>query len=100
MKAFDPQWTAFRNFVKTGIQFAFCTKTTPWFLYLWKKPLCDFDRDRFCFGFQRHNLAVQSFTEAANHTALHSNCGVSALALICQSPWMDPQKSSSTHPRS
>ena len=22
MKAFDPQWIAFRNFVKTGIQFA------------------------------------------------------------------------------
>ena len=32
MKAFDPQWIAFRNFVKTGIQFAVCTKTTPWFL--------------------------------------------------------------------
>ena len=33
MKAFDPQWIAFRNFVKTGIQFAVCTKTTPWFLW-------------------------------------------------------------------
>ena len=32
MKALDPQWIAFRNFVKTGIQFATCTKTTPWFL--------------------------------------------------------------------
>ena len=32
MKAFDPQWIAFRNFVKTGIQFAVCT-TTPWFLW-------------------------------------------------------------------
>ena len=27
MKAFDPQWIAFKNFVKTGIQFAVCTKT-------------------------------------------------------------------------
>ena len=32
MKAFDPQWIAFRNFVKTGIQFAVYTKTLPWFL--------------------------------------------------------------------
>ena len=33
MNAFDPKWIAFRNFKKSRIQFAICTKTTSWFLW-------------------------------------------------------------------
>ena len=34
-----PQWIAFRNFVKTGIQFAVCTKTIPWFFVTFEQHL-------------------------------------------------------------